>query len=65
MRLRTLAGAYAGQVRDYDPVAGLAALRSGTAEALDRVSRVAVQAVPVKAAGLGSKKAKRSETTAA
>lgn len=32
MRLRTLAGAYAGQVRDYSTEVGCKALRSGTAE---------------------------------
>lgn len=31
MWLRTLAGAYAGQIRDYSIVAGLAALRTGMA----------------------------------
>lgn len=35
MYLRTLAGAYAGQIRDYGRVAGPAALRSGTAERID------------------------------
>lgn len=35
MRLKTLAGAYAGQVRDYSTVTGLAALRSGTAVRLE------------------------------
>jgi hypothetical protein len=38
MRLRTLVGAYAGQEHEYGAVAGLAALRSGTAERLDRVT---------------------------
>lgn len=35
MKLLTLAGAYAGQIRDYDGPAGLAALRTGTAKRLD------------------------------
>jgi hypothetical protein len=35
MRLRTLAGAYAGQVRDYSTATGLAALRTGMAERVD------------------------------
>lgn len=35
MRLRTTVGRYAGEVRDYSMAAGLAALRSGTAEPLD------------------------------
>lgn len=34
MRLRCLAGAYAGQIQDYGSVAGLSALRAGTAERL-------------------------------
>jgi hypothetical protein len=42
MRLKCLAGAYAGQVRDYSTVAGLAALRTGMAAAL--VDRPAVAA---------------------
>lgn len=35
MRLRSLVGPYAGQVRDYSTTVGLAALRSGTAVRLD------------------------------
>lgn len=35
MRLRCLAGAYAGQIRDYSTPVGLAALRSGTAAPLE------------------------------
>lgn len=31
MRLRCLAGAYAGQFREYGVIAGLAALKAGTA----------------------------------
>jgi len=37
MRLRTTVGAYAGHVRDYSVVAGLAALRSGTAVAITTI----------------------------
>lgn len=36
MRLKCLAGAYAGQELDYSTVTGLAALRSGMAERLDQ-----------------------------
>jgi hypothetical protein len=35
MRLRTLIGAYRGQVQDYPYRAGLNALRSGSAEAVE------------------------------
>ena len=35
MQLRCLAGRYAGELRDYSTVAGLAALRTGTARRLD------------------------------
>lgn len=35
MWLRALAGAYAGQIRDYRMDVGMMALRSGTAERLD------------------------------
>jgi len=35
MRLRTLAGAYAGEVRNYSLTAARAALRTGTAERLE------------------------------
>lgn len=52
MRLRTLAGAYAGQIRDYGAVAGLAALRSGTAESLD-APRAREPQVPPTSAGAG------------
>jgi hypothetical protein len=48
MRLRTVAGAYAGQIRDYDYLAGQAALRTGTAERLDAVRPETVQAPPVR-----------------
>jgi hypothetical protein len=47
MRLRTLAGAYAGQIREYGIVTGLAALRSGTAEPIDRPAATIVRPVPV------------------
>lgn len=41
MRLRTTAGAYAGEIREYPYAAGMAALRSGTAERLtDETSTV-------------------------
>lgn len=36
MRLRCLAGGYAGQVLTYSHLAGVAALRSGTAVRLDQ-----------------------------
>jgi hypothetical protein len=42
MRLRTTAGGYAGQIRDYSPVAGMAALRSGTAARLEDLQSAAV-----------------------
>ncbi len=44
MWLRTLAGAYAGQIRDYGMVAGFNALRSGTAEKVGPHSQSAVAA---------------------
>lgn len=53
MRLRCLAGAYAGQIRDYGVHAGLGALRSGTAERVDAIvvatdtDRVVRDPVPV------------------
>lgn len=43
MWLRTLAGAYAGQVREYSMVVGFNALRSGTAERVDSPPRVVAQ----------------------
>jgi hypothetical protein len=36
MKLRALIGVYAGQVRDYSPVAARGALASGMAELMDR-----------------------------
>ena len=48
MWLRTLAGAYAGQIRDYSMDAGFKALRSGTAERIAAPSPpVAVASAPV------------------
>lgn len=47
MRLRALAGAYAGQIRDYSTPVGLAALRSGTAEPVDAVPARSVATPPV------------------
>ena len=35
MRLRTLTGRYAGEIREYDAPVGLSALRAGTAERVD------------------------------
>jgi hypothetical protein len=40
MWLRALAGAYAGQVRDFRTDVGLQALRSGTAERVDVVHKL-------------------------
>lgn len=37
MRLRTLAGAHAGQIRDYPYAVGMSALRTGMAERVDEV----------------------------
>jgi hypothetical protein len=51
MRLRTTAGAYAGEIRDYTRSAGLAALRVGTAEPIESVQapeEVKPEPVPVK-----------------
>lgn len=48
MRLRTVAGAYAGQIRDYSTAVGFAALRSGTAALIDEPTDP-VRTVPVAA----------------
>ncbi len=48
MRLRCLAGAYAGQEREYSVIAGLAALKNGTAARIGEPCQVApVAAIPV------------------
>ena len=55
MWLRALAGAYAGEVRDFRTDVGLKALRSGTAERVDEaqiltpplVAEIAPIAVPI------------------
>ncbi len=44
MWLRTLAGAYAGQIRNYGMEAGFNALRSGTAEKVGAHTQSAVAA---------------------
>lgn len=52
MRLRTTAGRYAGEIREYDLPVGLAALRAGTAERLD--------AAPAKPSSKVSKKERQA-----
>jgi hypothetical protein len=47
MRLRCLAGRYAGQIQDYSPFAGMSALRTGMAE---RLTEARPMAIPVTAA---------------
>src|SRR5580765_2267595 len=46
MWLRTLAGAYAGQIREYGTATGLAALRTGMAERVESGDRHAQPSVP-------------------
>lgn len=46
MRLQCLAGAYAGQVREYGAVAGLAALKVGTAARIGDVGPAQSALVP-------------------
>lgn len=61
MRLRALAGAYAGQIRDYSTPVGLAALRSGTAEPLDAMPARPVATSPVLAPVSGDSKPKAAK----
>lgn len=50
MWLRTLAGAYAGQIRDYRTDVGFAALRTGMAERVASTEPSPLQALSVHAA---------------
>lgn len=47
MRLRCLAGRYAGQIQDYSPIAGMNALRTGMAERIDAARAPAATAAAV------------------
>jgi hypothetical protein len=49
MRLRTTAGRYAGQVRDYDLPCGLRALKAGTAEPVETPDTHTIPAPPAAA----------------
>ncbi len=64
MWLRTLAGAYAGQIRNYGMVAGFNALRSGTAEKVGAHTQSAV-AAPVTVERKRKGRPHAVETTAA
>lgn len=46
MRLRTLAGAHAGEIREYEFNAGRAALQNGTAERLVDEQLITSQSAP-------------------
>lgn len=50
MWLRTLAGAYAGQIRDFRTDVGFSALRSGTAERVTSQEQTPLKALSVHAA---------------
>lgn len=65
MRLRTTAGAYAGQIRDYGLVAGRAALAAGTAERVDITmpasGQLTAASTPASIAGASKRKSRRSQ----
>lgn len=61
MRLKCLAGAYAGQMRDYSFTTGLAAIRSGTAA---RVLDTPIQPIPVSAIPIAPVQAPKKKPTA-
>lgn len=61
MRLQCLAGAYAGQVREYGPIAGLAALKVGTAARIGDVGPV--RSIPVSAPVSAAKVATQGPTS--
>ena len=67
MRLRTLAGASAGEIRDYDGAAGLAALRTGMAEHVEPsptpTSAVTPEPVSPRVSAMSSRRGRRAAGT--